>query len=317
MIVKRRLSLRRVIEYTAGPIAWAVVWAVAVPIAYALLDDPDVFVPFPVVTTLGAALAIFVAFRNNSAFARWNDARAAWQSVLVAARTRTRQVVASTRDAESAGIVSESRAAAYRQAVAEHLVAFAWSLAEATRSARPIPRAGTGAKTPGAALVELAVRVKEGVRTGVLGQFDPISTEPQFVALNAAQGNIERIASTPTLRQYAYFTRRLVVRARRCRARRAVARHTTGAPAHRHVRRARGHGRGQRRTVRESRDRRSGRSRLRAARARRAGDDRPHRSTAAPAARRRLPVVTDHDRESVKSEPSHALTVPSSRRRCR
>jgi putative membrane protein len=56
----------------------------------------------------------------------------------------------------------------------------------------------------------MATSIKEGIRTGALGQFDPISTEPQLVALNNAQGIIERIATTPTPRQYDYFTRRLV-----------------------------------------------------------------------------------------------------------
>jgi putative membrane protein len=59
-------------------------------------------------------------------------------------------------------------------------------------------------------LVDLATTIKGGIRTGALGQFDPISTEPQLVSLNTAQGTIERIASTPTLRQYDYFTRRLI-----------------------------------------------------------------------------------------------------------
>jgi putative membrane protein len=59
-------------------------------------------------------------------------------------------------------------------------------------------------------LIDIATSIKDGIRTGALGQFDPISTEPQLVALNNAQGTIERIATTPTLRQYDYFTRRLI-----------------------------------------------------------------------------------------------------------
>jgi hypothetical protein len=32
VIVKRNLSPRRVLEYTAGPMAWAALWAVAAPL---------------------------------------------------------------------------------------------------------------------------------------------------------------------------------------------------------------------------------------------------------------------------------------------
>jgi putative membrane protein len=210
VIVKRNLSPRRVLEYTAGPMAWAALWAAAAPVAFALTDDTRLILPFPVIATLGAALAIFVAFRNNSAFARWNEARAAWQTVLVASRTLTRQVIASTRAAATAGTITDAEAAAFQRTVTDHLVRFAWNLARATRPSRSTPGARSDGRRPEEVLVDLATTIKDGIRTGALGQFDPISTEPQLVALNTAQGTIERIATTPTLRQYDYFTRRLI-----------------------------------------------------------------------------------------------------------
>lgn len=222
MIVKRNLSPRRVAQYTAGPMAWAVAWAVAAPALYELTGGTRLVLPFAPVATLGAALAIFVAFRNNSAFARWNEARVAWQNVLVAARVLMRQVVASTHSARESGAITRDDAERFRRCVAEHLVTFAWALADRTRPGRhpqgpprtlasDLDLRGDGAGNhPDALLVGLAVRVKDGIRAGALGQFDPISLEPQLVALNGAQGTIERIASTPTLRQYDYFTRRVV-----------------------------------------------------------------------------------------------------------
>jgi putative membrane protein len=210
VIVKRNLSTRRVIEYTAAPMAWAALWALAAPIAFAATDDRRLILPFPVVATLGAALAIFVAFRNNSAFMRWNEARAAWQTVLVASRTLTRQVIASTRHASAGGAITEQQAADTQQRVAGLLVEFGWTLAATTRPSRPRPDAHRIERRPDEVVIDIADVIKEGIRTGALGQFDPISTEPQLVALNTAQGAIERIAMTPTLRQYDYFTRRLI-----------------------------------------------------------------------------------------------------------
>lgn len=210
MIVKRNLSLRRVLEYTAAPLAWAALWAVTAPVAFALTDDRRLILPFPVVATLGAALAIFVAFRNNSAFARWNEARSAWQSVLVASRTLTRQVVASTRYAAATGAITDDQAAELQRRVGDQLVEFAWTLAAATRPARVVATAHRTDRRPDLVLTAIASTIKDGIRTGALGQFDPISTEPQLVALNTAHGTIERIATTPTLRQYDYFTRRLI-----------------------------------------------------------------------------------------------------------
>lgn len=210
MIVKRNLSPKRVLEYVAAPMAWASLWAIAAPVAFTVTDDQRIILPFPAVATLGAALAIFVAFRNNSAFARWNDARAAWQTTLVASRTLTRQIIASTRHAAASGTITGNQATEAQQQIGGLVIEFAWTLAAATRPTRPVSSAHRTGRAPDAVLIDIATAIKDGIRTGALGQFDPISTEPQLVALNTAQGTIERIATTPTLRQYDYFTRRLV-----------------------------------------------------------------------------------------------------------
>jgi putative membrane protein len=210
VIVKRNLDPRRVVGYISAPMAWAAVWAIAAPIAFTVTDDRRLILPFPAVATLGAALAIFVAFRNNSAFARWNEARAAWQAVLVASRVLTRQTIASTRHASASGTITDDQAARVQERIASLLVEFAWSLAAATRPTRPRSPARRADRRPDVVLIDIAAAIKDGIRTGALGQFDPISTEPQLVALNHAQGAIERISTTPTLRQYDYFTRRLI-----------------------------------------------------------------------------------------------------------
>lgn len=210
MIVKRNLSPRRVLEYIAAPMAWAALWAIAAPIVFAVTDDQRLILPFPAVATLGATLAIFVAFRNNSAFARWNEARSAWQTVLVASRTLTRQIIASTRNAAAGGTIADDHAADTQRRISDLLLEFAWTLAATTRPTRPTSTSHRTDRRPDMVLIDIAATIKDGIRTGALGQFDPISTEPQLVALNTAQGTIERIATTPTLRQYDYFTRRLI-----------------------------------------------------------------------------------------------------------
>lgn len=96
MIVKRNLRPTRVVQYTERPLAWSVGWAVATPAVYTATDSPRLILPYAVVASLGAALAIFIALRKNTAFGRWNEARIAWQSIQVASRFLTRQLVAAT-----------------------------------------------------------------------------------------------------------------------------------------------------------------------------------------------------------------------------
>ena len=90
MITKRNLSPVQVLRYTAGPGAWALAWAIVVPVLFAITGASWLPVPFAPIGALGAALAIFIAFRNNTAFGRWNEARSAWQGVLVASRVQTK-----------------------------------------------------------------------------------------------------------------------------------------------------------------------------------------------------------------------------------
>jgi putative membrane protein len=223
MIVKRTLSPRRILAYTRGPMTWTLAWALAATALAVVLGAATVAIPFAPVAALGAALAIFVAFRNNTAFGRWNEARAAWQAVLVACRSIGRQVVAATDNAAASGTASREDADRVTRDLIGRLVAFAHALAHQVRphpddpSVAPHASADEWATVAAAAnpahqlLVRQSVAIKSAIRDGALGQFDPISLEPQMAALASAQGVLERLASTPTPRQYDYFTRIFVL----------------------------------------------------------------------------------------------------------
>jgi putative membrane protein len=51
------------------------------------------------------------------------------------------------------------------------------------------------------------IRIKEGMRSEILGAFDNISLEPTLAGFNNFQGACERIKNTPLLRQYHFFTK--------------------------------------------------------------------------------------------------------------
>lgn len=222
MIVKRTLSPRRVASYTRGPMLWTTAWATAATLL-ALAVGPVVAVPFAPVGALGAALAIFVAFRNNVAFARWNEARSAWQAVHVACRSMSRQVVAGTENAVAAGTADEADARHVAEDLVRRLIAYSRALAHQVRphpDDPPAPAfvdpaewtAATRSANPAHhLLVDQSRQVKAAIRQGALGQFDPISLEPQLAALAVAQGTLERLATTPTPRQYDVFTRWFVL----------------------------------------------------------------------------------------------------------
>jgi putative membrane protein len=217
VIVKQNLSLRRVLWTDVVPLAYATGLAVVVTGAHELFDIDHLAVPFAPVGTLGAAVAIFTAFRINAANARWTEARVQWATIQNSCRVLTRQLVAATTNSVATGAAAPDAAAAYRHEMAARLVAFAYSLAARLRRPtepvaieRPWPGVDVAADAVNPASLQLqsiAVRVKDGVREGLVGQFDPITLEPPLGALNAAATACERINHSPTPRQYDYFTR--------------------------------------------------------------------------------------------------------------
>jgi putative membrane protein len=217
VIVKQNLSLRRVVWTDVVPLAYATGLAVVVTGAHELFDVDHLAVPFAPVGTLGAAVAIFTAFRINAANARWTEARVQWATIQNSCRVLTRQLVAATTNSVATGAAAPDAAAAYRHEMAARLIAFAYSLAARLRRPsdpvaveRPWPGVDVAADAVNPANLQLqsiAVRVKDGVREGLVGQFDPITLEPPLGALNAAATACERINHTPTPRQYDYFTR--------------------------------------------------------------------------------------------------------------
>jgi putative membrane protein len=218
VIVKRNLSVLRVASTDWAPLAYATGVAVVVTAAHELFDVAHLAVPFAPVGTLGAAVAIFAAFRINAANARWTEARVQWATIQNSCRVLVRQWTSATTNAVATGAATADAAAAYRREMAGRLIAFAYSLAARLRGTRePVPanRSWPGdidefsdALNPAnLQLQSIAVRVKDGVRDGLVGQFDPITLEPALGALNGAATACERLKHTPTPRQYDYFTR--------------------------------------------------------------------------------------------------------------
>lgn len=96
MILKRNFDPRKVGVYVWPQLLAALLWSAAVYVAYEMLGWSFVSVPFGVLGILGTALALFLAFRNNTAFGRWGEASQAWAAITAASRTFARLVVTFT-----------------------------------------------------------------------------------------------------------------------------------------------------------------------------------------------------------------------------
>lgn len=78
-----------------------VVVAVVVCIAHEYFELDHMELPVAPVTVLGGGLAIFLAFRNNSAYDRWWEARKIWGGIVNYSRTFAMQVISFSSDSNN------------------------------------------------------------------------------------------------------------------------------------------------------------------------------------------------------------------------
>jgi putative membrane protein len=125
MIVRKHLRWKRVLSRSRGFLAY-IVGLSSIVFMIQLFEDGPVLIhlPFGVVAMLATAIAIFLTFRNNSAYDRWWEARKLWGGIVNSSRTFGRQITSLT-------LLSEKPAdvvAAYRQEMVYRHLAWVNSL---------------------------------------------------------------------------------------------------------------------------------------------------------------------------------------------
>jgi ion channel-forming bestrophin family protein len=223
MIVKHNLSPSRILGYVWKHLFYATMMAVGAVAVFEATEWASLAIPFAPIGVFGSAMAIFVAFRNNAGFTRWWDARTSWQSLHNASRNFARHLVAFTADAVQSARVTQTQADAYAAELVHRQIAFAHLVRHQLRGTSPwadlaslvtpdeIGKLQATANPANMLLVTQGIRLKDGIREQLLGQFDPISIEPNFGQFTVQHGLLERIKHTPTPRQYEYFTRIFVL----------------------------------------------------------------------------------------------------------
>ncbi len=218
MIVKRNFNLRRVF----WNIRFETFTTLFVAVVICLLHQyqiTELALPFSVAGILGSALAIFIAFRNQSSYARWWEARTIWGGIINNSRIFARQIIANADNAVSIGKVSKYDADAFKKEMIERQIAFAHSLRLHLRKQNDLTEcmhllSGTEYirvkgkhNRPNILLQMQGVRIKEAIQKEMLGAFDNISMEPNLAAFSNWQGACERIKNTPLPMNYQYFTK--------------------------------------------------------------------------------------------------------------
>ncbi len=218
MIVKRNFNPIRVIQYVKTEIAFAILVSLSV---YELhyYGFMAITLPFSIAAILGSALAIFIAFRNNSSYSRWWEARTLWGGIINSSRVMARLIITFSDSHSQQANYDKERSEEFKREMIYKLIAWAHSLRLHLRrqgdvselenflSAQEYEFIRNAQNKPNQVHMLTGKKIYEAMANGTLGGFDSFQIEGQLLALANYQGGCERIKNTPLLRQYDFFTR--------------------------------------------------------------------------------------------------------------
>lgn len=223
MIVKRNFHPLRVWSYIWREVTYALILSVAVYLVFLFWKNgAPLALPFVPVGVLGSALAIFVAFRNQSAYGRWWEARQLWGGIVNSSRVLARLIITFSDSHSHQPNYDAARSEAFKRTMVYRQIAWVHALRlhlrqqESWTELQPfLPEEEfvdilTRQNKPNYLQMLMGKQIYEAMANGTLGGFDSFQMEGQLLALANYQGACERIKNTPLPRQYDFFTRLFV-----------------------------------------------------------------------------------------------------------
>ena len=215
MIVPQKRQLWRMLHYVGWPLLILIGWDVLVVVAYKVLHWRWIGSSAIPLALYGSAIGIIVGFRNNSAYARWWEARTLWGAIVNDSRSLARQVCTAPHANPVDGRAAEL--AAMQTRLVHHQIAYVHALRQQLRQLDPRKAINSVLSTE--ELNRLAAH--SNVAIGIQREMGMMLTEMrergwidglQWQAMDRnlddllnAQGGTERIKNTPLPKQYDYF----------------------------------------------------------------------------------------------------------------
>lgn len=218
MIIKRNFNPLKVFSYIYSELICSTLLSLFVFISFQQGWN-KISLPFSIVAILGSALAIFIAFRNNSAYGRWWEARTLWGGIVNSTRVFARLIITFTDSHAHQPNYDKQRSEAFKKQLVYQLIAWVhalriqlrqqttWDELKAFLSEDEFNAVQQSNNKPNFLQLLSGKKIYEAMADGTLGGFDSFQMEGQLLALANYQGGCERIKNTPLLRQYDYFTR--------------------------------------------------------------------------------------------------------------
>jgi putative membrane protein len=214
MIAPQERRLRKLLTYVGKPLLVLVLYDMAVVVAYKVLHWEWVALPHIPLTLFGSAIGIIVAFRNQSSYARWWEARTLWGAVINNSRSWARQVTTvmmPLSEAEVGELKLVQRRLVYQQIAYAHALRQQLRGLEPWELLKPFLTEQELSELRGERNVPLAIQQMMGAllrQCQVRGWVDIAhwrALDANLDDLVDAQGGTERIKNTPMPKQYDYF----------------------------------------------------------------------------------------------------------------
>jgi putative membrane protein len=214
MIAPRGRQLFKMLAYVGVPLVTLLGYDLAVVAAYKVLHWEWVALPHIPLSLFGSAIGIIVAFRNQSAYARWWEARALWGVIVNNSRSWARQVTTvmmPLSEAEAVELTVVQRRLVYHQIAYAHALRQQLRGLEPWELLKPLLSEEELMKLRDARNVPLAIQQQMGAllrECQVRGWVDIAHWRALDATLDDivdAQGGTERIKGTPMPKQYDYF----------------------------------------------------------------------------------------------------------------
>lgn len=218
MIVKRNFDVRKVfwnIRYEVFSSLFVSVVIYTLQIFQVL----EASLPFSIVSILGSALAIFIAFRNQSSYSRWWEARTLWGGIINSSRVLARLIITFTDSHNHQPSYDRVRSDLFKKDVVYKVIAWShalrlhlrqqddWEELKPLLSDLEYSTMILQQNKPNYLHLLSGKKIYEAMSTGILGGFDSFQMEGQLLALANYQGGCERIKNTPLPMNYQYFTK--------------------------------------------------------------------------------------------------------------
>lgn len=221
MIVRRTLNVFLIARMTWRPVLFFIVCGV---LAAGLADRYDLqkdLIPPTAISALSAALAIFLAFRNSSAYDRWWESRKLWGTLINTSRTFTRQVMTFTTGEWAQKEWGKERLDALRKLLVYRQIAFAHALRLMLRAQQAdyakelsaylppeeLERVIKGTNAPAMILELQAETLRDAAQQKIIDDLRHVQIDSTLSVFTDVEGGCERIKNTPMPRQYDFYPR--------------------------------------------------------------------------------------------------------------